>query len=319
MPLQIIKGDLVSMATDAIVYAETPQPFSLFNFNPLMIHKTGKEILNTRDALKPIIIGQAKIAQASLLDCKYIIHTSAPAWHGGSYHELAQLRTCYEKVFALALENDCKTIGMPIIASDKLGYPKPLSQKTAFECIKDFLQIHNDIEITLVLPGKTGIMLPGNRFTNVNLYLNKNYVKPDEKSNETEKDSSGVGQSDSSESKTFLSSEEMKTFAGKLSGYMESSGISKSDLCFKANITPAKLEDILQSSDAGMTKQTVIALAMALELSAEEFTDFLHMAGYELTNDSKFDLIIKYCISEHMYDLFDVNQILFRFEQELLG
>ena len=131
MPFHIIKSDIVSMDTDAIVYAETPQPFSLFNFNPLMIHKTGKEILNTRDKLKPIIIGQAKIAPASLLDCKYIIHTSAPAWHGGGYHELSQLITCYERVFELAVAHDCKSIAMPIIASDKLGYPKALSQKTA--------------------------------------------------------------------------------------------------------------------------------------------------------------------------------------------
>ena len=314
MPLHIVKSDLVSMATDAIVYAETPQPFSLFQFNPLMIHKTGKEILNTRDALKPIIIGQAKIAEASLLDCKYIIHTSAPAWHGGVYHELEQLRTCYKKVFALALEHDCKTIGMPIIASDKLGYPKPLSQKTAFECIREFLLSHNNIEVTLALPGKTAIMLPGNLFTNVNMYLNKNYVKPDEK----EKGASGTAPEDSSNHTSALSSEEMQAFVKKLSHYMTSSGISEADFCFKANITPAKLKEIVACTDARITKNTVIALSMALELSLEELMNLLHMAGYELADTSKFDLIIKYCISENMYDLFDVNQILFRFEQELL-
>ncbi len=307
MPLHIIKSTLVSMATDAIVYDETPQPFSLFNFNPLMIHKTGKEILNTREALKPIIIGQAKIAPASLLDCKYIIHTSAPAWHGGSYHELSQLRTCYERVFELALEHGCKTIAMSIIATDKLGYPKALSQKTALECISEFLLAHKDREVTLVLAGKTGIMLPGNQFTDVNMYLNKNFIK-------TEQDA--VDASSSVHEVTF---EEINAFSEKLKGHMASCGIAEADLCFKANITPEQLSDILQKKATKLSKNRVIALAMALELPLEELKESLAIAGYTLTKNSKFDLIIEYCISQSMYDIFDVNQILFRFEQELLG
>lgn len=307
MPLHIIKSDLVSMATDAIVYDETPQPFSLFNFNPLMIHKTGKEILNTREALKPIIIGQAKIAPASLLDCKYIIHTSAPAWHGGIYHELSQLITCYERVFELATEHGCKTIAMSIIATDKLGYPKALSQKTAMECISEFLQLHNDVDVTLVLPGKTGIMLPGNQFTNVNMYLNKNYVKGKE-----ETDSSSQTEANNSFDKN-------NAFPAKLAGYINSSLLSEADLCFRANITPAKLADILHNQTSVPAKSTVTALAMALELPLNELKEFLATAGYGLSKHNRFDLIIEYCISQKMYNIFDVNQILFRFEQELLG
>lgn len=317
MPLQIIKSDIVSMSTDAIVYAETPQPFSLFNFNPLMIHKTGKEILNTREALKPIIIGEAKIAPASLLDCKYIIHTSAPAWHGGGYHELSQLRTCYERVFGLAIEHNCKTIAMPIIASDKLGYPKSLSQKTAIECIREFLLSYPDVEVILVLPGKTGIMLPGNQFTNINMHLNKNYVEVKDE---------GTDLSDNSQD---CSSEDVNDFLEKLTGYMKSRGITERDLCFKANLSPEHLNHILtntmeapittKSEAIAFSKSSVAALAIALELTLEETKDFLTAAGYALTNNSKFDLIMEYCISRNMYDIFDVNQILFRFEQELLG
>lgn len=307
MPLHIIKSTLVSMATDAIVYDETPQPFSLFNFNPLMIHKTGKEILNTREALKPIIIGQAKIAPASLLDCKYIIHTSAPAWHGGSYHELSQLRTCYERVFELALKQNCKSIAMSIIATDKLGYPKPLSQKTALECIGEFLLAHKDMEVTLVLAGKTGIMLPGNQFTNVNMYLNKNYIKTEQE------------ETDISVPVHEITLEEQNAVSEKLKGYMTSSGISEDELSFKANITPEQLSEILQAKASTLSKNRVIALAMALELPFEELKEFLALAGYALTNHSKLDLIVEYCISQNMYNLFDVNQILFRFEQELLG
>ena len=307
MPFQIIKSDLVSVSADAIVYAETPQPFSLYNFNPLMIHKTGKEILNTREALKPIFIGEAKIAPASLLDCKYIIHTSAPAWHGGGYHELGQLRNCYKRVFDLALEQGCMSIATPIIASDKLGYPKTLSQKTALECVKNFLVSHGDITVTFVLAGKTGIMLSGNQFTNVNMHLNNNYVKPDEK------------EADASAQNKKLSLEEGKAFAEKLSAYMVSAGISKEEFCLKANITSEVLGRIFSNKEEILPKTTVTGLAMALELPMDEFKEFLAMAGYTLTKNSKFDLIIEYCITSKIYDVFDVNQILFRFEQELIG
>ena len=307
MPLHIIKSDLVSMATDAIVYDETPQPFSLFHFNPLMIHKTGKEILNTREALKPIIIGQAKIAPASLLDCKYIIHTSAPAWHGGGYHELGQLRTCYERVFELATEYGCKSIAMSIIATDKLGYPKALSQKTAMECIGEFLFTHNDVEVTLVLPGKTGIMLPGNQFTDVNMYLNKYHVKSENEAG------------DASSQETDLSEKNPEVFSLKLESHIKAANISHEELCWKANLTPEQLADLIEKKNTVPSKNRVIALAVALGLSLPETKDLLASAGYFLTKESRFDVIVEYCISQNICSIFDVNQILFRFEQELLG
>lgn len=310
MPLQIIKGDIVSMATDAIVYAETPQPFSMFTFNPLMIHKTGKEILKTRESLNPIIIGQAKIAPVSLLDCNYIIYTSAPAWHGGGYHELEQLRACYEKSFALAVEYGCKSIALPIIASDKLGYQKSLSQKTALECIRNFLKTYNDITVFLVLAGKTGIMLPGNQYTEVNKFFDKHYVerKPQE---------TYVPETDKAD--TSCSDPSTHDFIVYLRHQMEKKELSHDNLCFKANITSETLTNLLKNSGTFPAKNTITAISMALELSIDELKEFLSLAGYTMSHSSKFDLIVEYCISKGMYDIFDVNQVLFRFEQDLLG
>ena len=310
MPFQIIKNDIVSMATDAIIYADTPQPFSMFTFNPLMLHKTGKEILKTRETLKPIIIGQAKIAPASLLDCKYIIHTSAPAWHGGGYHELEQLRACYAKSFALAVEYSCKSIALPIIASDKLGYQKSLSQKTALECIQSFLKTYTDITVFLVLPGKTGIMLPGNQYTEVNKFFDKHYVEGNPQ--ET---------SDPEANKTDTSCSDLSThdFIAYLCHQLEIKKLSHDNLCLKANITSETLTSLLKNSGTFPAKNTITAIGMALELSIDELKEFLSLAGYTMSHNSKFDLIIEYCISKGMYNVFDVNQVLFRFEQDLLG
>ena len=318
MPLQIIKGDIVSMDTDAIVYADTPQPFTLFSFNPLMVHKTGKEILRTRDALKPLLIGKAKITPASLLDCKYIIHTSPPVWHGGRYHELKQLNDCYKHVFKLAVEHNCKSIAMNIIATDKLGYQKSLTQQTAIENIRDFLNEHPDCTIYLLLPGNTSYMLPGSQFPNVNMHLTQNYVEAvtadmsavqDHEDTITEAGQTANGQIN----------EKAHTFAQTLQQWMEIKDITEKDLCFKSNLSPETVNEILHGSTMLPNKNTAIALGMALELTLEELKAFLASIDYSLSANSKFDLIIEYCVSNGMYDLFDVNPILFRFEQELLG
>ena len=311
MPFQLMKGDIVSMATDAIVYADTPQPLSRFAFNPLLLHKTGKEILKSREAINPLLIGSAKIAEASLLDCKYIIHTSPPAWHGGKYHELAQLKSCYEKVFQLAVEYGCKSIALPIIATDKLGFPKAVSQKMAMDCISEFLSTHTDVTVTLLVANHTVIMLPGNQYTQVDKLFDKTFGIPkrgqtiveEEETLPEEKDPSWPSQD----------------FADKLSYWMTAKEISQEELCFRANLSPETLSVLLDGNAPFPGKSTVTALAMALTLSRDEVAELIEIAGYSLTGKNKFNLIIQYCLDNGLYHFNDINMILFRFQQELLG
>lgn len=258
MPFKIVKNDIASMTADAIVYANTPQPFMLFNFNPLLYDKKGKELVKSRDKLGSLIIGEAKIVPIDTLDAKYIIHTSAPIWHGGKYSELMLLRSCYEKVFQLAVESQCKSIALPIIGADNLGYPKKLTQQTAFECIRDFLLTH-DLDVSLVVPGKASILLPGNQYSQVNSYINKNFVKGNE----------------------------------------------------NAELDNKEIAD-------NPSKINIISLGISRKLSLAEMKDFVESSGHSMTHSSKFDLIIEYCILNNIYDVWEINMILFRFEQELL-
>ena len=66
-------------------------------------------------------------------------------------------------------------------------------------------------------------------------------------------------------------------------------------------------------------KRTALALAFALELNLDETTDLIRRAGIALSPGSEFDLIIQYCIENHIYDLFTVNALLFDYDQPLLG
>lgn len=67
------------------------------------------------------------------------------------------------------------------------------------------------------------------------------------------------------------------------------------------------------------SKTTALAFAFALELDVNETKDFIGRAGFALSHSSKFDVIVEYFLVNRNYNVFELNEVLFAFDQPLIG
>ena len=109
------------------------------------------------------------------------------------------------------------------------------------------------------------------------------------------------------------------TFQEHLFRIIDKKGLKDVDVYKKANIDRRLFSKIKSNVDYNPSKQTVLAFAIALELSLDETLDLLGRAGMTLSRSNDFDLIMEYCLEHHITNIIEINCILFEYEQPLLG
>ena len=258
-----------------------------------------------------------------------MIHTVGPVWNGGKCGEREQLASCYRTSLALAKEHGCETVAFPLISSGIFGYPKDQALRVAVDTIGEFL-LHNDMTVYIVIFSRTAYQISSKLFADIAEYVDDHYVDA-----HTDSQRERLRRRSVLESRTLSADATAAPMAvGGLdsllahldAGFSETllklidrSGKKDAEVYKKANVDRKLFSKIRNNPDYKPSKATAIAFAIALELNLDETRDLVARAGYALSASSKFDVIIEYFIRQKKYDIFEINEALFAFDQSLLG
>jgi len=344
MPFNIIRNDIVNLKVDAIVNAANCKLKAGGGVCGAIFQAAGeKELKKECDKIGYCAIGEAVITKGYNLKARHIIHTVGPIYGKDSLNEEKQLYLCYENSLKLAKAKKLNSIAFPVISSGIYGYPKDQAIKIATRAIKDFLS-ENEMDIYLVVYDKNSFQISKKLFDNVKSYIDERLIKPDircrlcesvpfegsrnpeDYSCEPEKISMPAAAMNASlpsatKAKRTLQAlldKKAETFSEMLLRLIDEKGMTDVEVYKRANID-RKLFSKIRKKDYTPRKTTVIALAIGLKLSLDETKDLLGRAGFALSDWNKFDIIIEYFIENGNYDIFEINETLFAFEQQLLG
>ena len=110
-----------------------------------------------------------------------------------------------------------------------------------------------------------------------------------------------------------------KKFQKLLFKYIDERNLKDSDVYNKVNIDRRLFSKIRSDENYHPSKETVILLGFALRLNEDEITDLLESASYSLPKNNVFDLIIRFCFINEIYNINDVNELLFDHNEKVLN
>lgn len=336
MPLEIVRNDITKMQVDAIVNAANSSLLGGGGVDGCIHRAAGKGLLEECKTLGGCETGNAKITGAYNLPCKYVIHAVGPRWLGGKRNEKELLESCYKVSLQLAKDNNCESVAFPLISSGIYGYPKDQALKVAIDIISAFL-LENDMMVYIVIFDKAAYKISEKLFSDIAEYIDDNYV--DEHTDYRRESmrmnapmapmqaSIGLFEADLCECKAMMAEDDLdaklkqidESFSQMLLRKIDEKGMTDAECYKKANIDRKLFSKIRSDVHYKPSKPTAIAFAIALELSLAETKDMLMKAGFALSHSNKFDIIIEYFISKGNYNIFEINEALFAFDQSLLG
>lgn len=349
MPFSIVRNDITKMKTDAIVNAANCRLEQGGGVCGAIFNAAGAELLT--EACREIghcNTGKAVITDGFNLDAKYIIHTPGPVWETGSNEERNLLRSCYMSSLELALSKGIESIAFPLISSGIYGCPKDIAVEIAIGAFRDFLEI-NEIEIYLVVFDK-GSLREGSEYEKIREFIDDAYAEKHTDFNRRvlrEESAENVIDIEICECVTMATPENEakisfgkakkaeilhdlcptapieitpdESFSQSLLRLIDEKGMTDVETYKKANIDRKLFSKIRGDVNYRPKKATALAFAIALKLNLSETNELLGKAGFVLSHSLEFDLIIEYFIRNQIYDMFEINETLFEFDQPLLG
>lgn len=329
MPLQIVRNDITTMKVDAIVNAANESLLGGGGVDGAIHRAAGPKLLAECRTLGGCKTGQAKITKGYRLPARFVIHTVGPIWRGGGHGERELLVSAYRSSLELALANQCESVAFPLISSGVYGYPKDQALKVAVDTIGDFLLAH-DMAVYLVIFDRAAYTIGGKLFADIASYIDDRYVDAHTDSRETQLRRMALASVPMGEDEWPLPaaapsgldralSKLDESFSQMLLRKIDERGMTDAQCYKKANIDRKLFSKIRSDIHYKPSKPTAMAFAIALELPLEEAREMLEKAGFAFSHASKFDIIVEYFIAHQNYNIFEINEALFAFDQSLLG
>ncbi len=335
MPLQIIHKDITQVVCDAIVNP-TDIFYSGSGGTDLAVHTAaGAELDKECGTLEPLGIGEVAVTKAYGLPCKYIIHTVGPVWVGGDESESVLLRSCYLNALFKAGSMGLSSVAFPLISSGTFGFPKDKVLRIAIDAISDYIfNTDREIDVKICVKNKAAYAL--SREIALREYINRSLAprapygaqavcmapKKREKSDECCSQLPMPCESAPVSAPKKLSDwikKQDDSFAVMLLKLIDKKGMSDVECYKKANVSKGTFWKINNDAKYKPSKATVLAFAIALELSLEETEQLLRTVGMSLSHSNLFDLIIEFYITNGNYDIFEINSALYQYDQVCLG
>ncbi|MXI86094.1 macro domain-containing protein [Sphaerochaeta halotolerans] len=326
MPFFLVQNDITKMQSEAIVNAANTALLMGGGVCGAIFRAAGiQEMTRACAPLSPIKTGEAVITPGFSLPARYVIHTAGPVYHDGKSGERELLQQCYSNSLQLAVQHKISSLSFPLISSGIFGYPKQEALEVARTTIEQFLAKH-ELTVYLVLFNKESFLAGTKLHTSIEQYIEEQYVQKhalkrdllDIKAMElesVEEIRSPFYEPNLAEALSNLD----EPFSDSLRALIQAKGKTEVDVYKKANIDRKLFSKIRSGNGYTPSKRTVLALAIALELSLEETEKLLRKAGYALSHNNIFDIIIEYCIVHKHYKVLEVNEVLFSYDQPLLG
>ena len=345
MPFLMIRNDITKVAADAIVNPANRNLLQGSGTSRAIYQAAGEQELTAAcEAIGHCDLGRAVCTPAFGLPAKYIFHAVCPAWQGGGFGEAEQLAGAYHSALELAAEYHCESVAFPLLSSGNYGYPKEQAFRIAVDTITQYVMEH-DLTVYLVLYDQHSLAVSRKLFASVEEYIDDHYVAQNDESYQFDR-----RRRESVERRRWRLEEEAtpmletaaappppattpmaarslehlmdnlgESFTTRLLRLIDERGLKDSTVYKQSNISRQHFSKIQCNRDYNPKKKTVLAFAVGLHLSEDETIDLLQSAGYAFSDGSKRDWIVRYCLEHKIYNINQVNTLLFQWDQELLG
>ena len=344
MPFLMIRNDITKVTADAIVNPANRNLLQGSGTSRAIYQAAGEQELTAAcEAIGHCDLGRAVCTPAFGLPAKYIFHAVCPAWHGGFFGEAKQLAGAYHSALELAAEYHCESVAFPLLSSGNYGYPKEQAFRIAVDTITQYVMEH-DLTVYLVLYDRHSLAVSRKLFASVEEYIDDHYVAQNDESYQFDhrrRESAEHRRWRLEEAAPMLetaaappppaaapmaarSLENLmdnlgESFTTRLLRLIDERGLKDSTVYKQSNISRQHFSKIQCNRDYNPKKKTVLALAVGLHLSEDETIDLLKSAGYAFSDGSKRDWIVRYCLEQKIYNINQVNTLLFEYDQEQLG